>query len=94
MDSNTKFIFSEYLFGLGWNLIILNNPSAIGISITDNFKDESDIDRFFNNMNEVVYKNENKIISKSTILGVKHILKNVNQSALLGEIFMSIRKYI
>lgn len=94
MDDNTKFIFSESLFKLGWDLTILYNPSAIGISIPDNFKDESDIDRFFNDINNIVDNNDAKIKFKTSILGVKKILKNVNHNVLLGEIFLSLRKDI
>mgnify|MGYP003686712713 FL=1 len=94
MDENTKFIFCESLFKLGWDLTILYNPSAIGISIPDNFKDESDIDRFFNDINNIVDVNDDKIKSKTNILGVKKILKNVNHNVLLGEIFLSLRKDI
>ena len=73
---------------------MLNNPSAISISIPDNFKDESDIYRFTENIANIDYMKKNVNTTKMSIFGIKKIIKNVNQNVLLGEIFLNIKRLI
>ena len=97
VDPSMKFPLADKLFNNSWNIEILCNPDALSISIINNFKDESDIDRFIKDLHSVkpiiLKKGQSKPI-ESNIFGIKKIIKNVNHSALLGEIFMETLNYI
>ena len=97
VSHDIKFILADKLFNNSWNIEILHNPDALSISIINNFKDESDIDRFIKDLHFVkpkVTKKGSPMPVESNLFGVKKIIKNVNHSALLGEIFMETLNYI
>ena len=96
IDPEKKFLIAETLFNNNWNIEILYNPDAISLSIDDNFKDLSDIDRFISNLSniKIIKKKNSEKLVESNIFGIRKIIKNVNNSVLLGEIFLDTLKYI
>ena len=96
IDPEKKFLIAETLFNNNWNIEILYNPDSISLSVVDNFKDSSDIDRFISNLSniKIIKKKNSKKLIESNIFGIKKIIKNVNNSVLLGEIFLDTLKYI
>lgn len=89
VEKTSKLELAQHLFNYNWNIDIINHPDAISISIINNFIDESDIDKFIGNLS--LFKPpdiKKKPIQSANIFGIKKIIKNVNPSVLLGEIFM------